>query len=57
VFVDSGSAFNGNPDWRTGVGAGVRWRSPVGPVRLDIGHGLDDPDSSFQLYLSVGADL
>ena len=57
VFVDSGSAFNSDPEWRTGVGAGVRWRSPVGPVRLDIGHGLDDPDSSFQIYLSVGADL
>ncbi|MCE7032399.1 outer membrane protein assembly factor [Lysobacter sp. GX 14042] len=57
VFVDSGSAFDSTPDWRTGVGAGVRWRSPVGPVRLDVAHGLDDPDSSFQLYLSVGADL
>ena len=57
VFVDGGSAFDSKPDWHTGVGAGVRWRSPVGPVRLDVAHGLDDPDSSFQLYLSVGADL
>lgn len=58
AFVDSGSAFDSTtPDWRTGVGVGVRWRSPVGPLRLDIGHGLDNPDSSFQIYLSVGADL
>jgi translocation and assembly module TamA len=57
VFVDSGSAFNDSPDWRTGVGVGVRWRSPVGPVRVDIARGLDDPDSSFQLYLSLGAEL
>ena len=57
AFVDTGSAFDSTPDWRTGVGAGVRWRSPVGPLRLDIGHGLNDPDSSFQIYLSVGADL
>src|SRR5690606_7615202 len=57
AFVDTGSAFDSTPDWRTGVGAGVRWRSPVGPLRLDIAHGLDDPDSSFQIYLSVGADL
>ncbi|QOW21949.1 autotransporter assembly complex protein TamA [Novilysobacter avium] len=57
AFVDSGSAFDSTPDWRTGVGAGVRWRSPVGPLRLDIAHGLDSPDSSFQIYLSVGADL
>lgn len=57
AFVDTGSAFDNTPEWRTGVGAGVRWQSPVGPLRLDIGHGLNDPDSSFQIYLSVGADL
>ena len=57
VFVDSGTAFDDRPDWRTGVGVGVRWRSPVGPVRLDIARGLDDPDESFQLYLGIGADL
>lgn len=57
VFVDGGSAFNSTPDWRSGVGVGVRWRSPVGPVRVDIARGLDDPDSPFQLYLSLGAEL
>ncbi len=57
AFVDTGSAFDTTPDWHTGVGAGVRWRSPVGPLRLDIGHGLNDADSAFQIYLSVGADL
>ena len=57
AFVDSGSAFDGRvPDWHTGVGVGVRWRSPVGPVRVDIGHGLDHPDSSFTLHLNIGAD-
>jgi translocation and assembly module TamA len=57
VFLDSGSAFNDEPAWRTGVGVGVRWRSPVGPVRIDIGHGLDDPESSFTLHFNIGADL
>ena len=58
VFVDSGSAFNGRvPDWHTGIGVGLRWRSPVGPVRVDVAHGLDHPDSAFTLYLSFGADL
>jgi translocation and assembly module TamA len=58
AFVDSGSAFDGRlPDWRTGVGVGARWRSPVGPVRIDIARGLDHPDSGFQLYLSIGAQL
>ncbi len=57
VFVDSGSAFNGTPEWRTGVGVGLRWKSPVGPLRLDVARGLNDPDSAFQLYLNIGADL
>ncbi|QWF16839.1 autotransporter assembly complex protein TamA [Lysobacter capsici] len=57
VFVDSGSAFDDSPDMRTGVGVGVRWRSPVGPLRVDIARGLDHPDSGFQLYINIGADL
>ncbi|RNF83916.1 autotransporter assembly complex protein TamA [Montanilutibacter psychrotolerans] len=57
AFVDSGSAFDDSPDLRTGVGIGLRWRSPVGPLRIDIARGLDDPDSGFQLYLNIGADL
>ena len=57
MFVDTGSAFNGMPEWRTGVGIGLRWKSPVGPLRVDIARGLNDPDSSFQLYLNIGADL
>lgn len=54
VFADSGSAFNDSPDWRTGVGVGLRWASPVGPLRLDIARGLDDPDSPFTLHLDIG---
>ena len=58
VFIDSGSAFDGaSPDMHTGVGIGLRWRSPVGPVRIDIARGLDDPDSPFTIGLNIGADL
>ena len=57
VFVDTGSAFDDQPDWRTGVGIGARWKSPVGPVRIDIARGLNQPDSPFQLYIGLGADL
>ena len=57
VFVDTGSAFDSKPDLHTGIGIGARWRSPVGPVRIDVAHGLNDPDSSFQIYLNIGADL
>lgn len=57
VFVDAGSAYNDSPDIHTGVGFGVRWRSPVGPVRIDVARGLKDPESPFQIYLGLGADL
>ena len=58
AFVDGGNAFDGQLDrWRKGVGLGLRWKSPVGPLRVDIGRGLDDPDSSFTLHVNLGADL
>lgn len=58
VFVDTGSAFEGrDADLHTGIGLGLRWRSPVGPVRIDIAHGLDAPDSPVTLHLNIGADL
>ncbi len=57
AFVDSGSAFDDRPDWHTGVGMGLRWKSPVGPVRVDIARGLNGPDSAFQIHLNIGADL
>ena len=60
VFVDTGDAFNGSgdkPELHTGVGVGARWKSPVGPIRVDIARGLDDPDSPFTLHLNIGADF
>jgi translocation and assembly module TamA len=58
VFVDAGDVFSsGRPGLSVGVGVGVRWASPVGPIRLDVAHGLDDPDSSFELHISAGPDL
>ncbi|HEY5849279.1 MAG TPA: autotransporter assembly complex family protein [Lysobacter sp.] len=55
-FVDAGDAFDDTPDIHTGVGFGARWKSPVGPVRFDIAHGLNDPDSDYEIYLNIGAD-
>ena len=58
AFIDTGSAFDSKrPDLHTGIGLGLRWRSPVGPVRLDIAHGLDSPDAPITLHLNIGADL
>jgi len=57
VFVDAGDAFDDNPEMHYGVGVGVRWRSPVGPVRVDIARGLTGPESGFTLHFNIGADL
>lgn len=58
VFLDAGSAFNDSRiDARRGAGVGLRWRSPVGQVALDIARGLDQPRESFQIHLSLGPEL
>jgi len=59
AFADSGDAFDGaSPDLKTGVGLGLRWRSPVGPVRLDLATGLDrPPGDAFRFSFSIGPDL
>jgi len=56
IFLDTGSAFDYDIILRSGVGLGMRWQSPLGPVRIDIAKGLDTPDSPFQLYLNIGAE-
>lgn len=57
VFVDAGDAFHRSPDMKLGAGFGVRWRSPIGMVRLDLAHPFDDPDKDFRIHLTIGADL
>ncbi|MDH3336965.1 MAG: autotransporter assembly complex protein TamA [Gammaproteobacteria bacterium] len=58
AFVDTGSAFDETDfEFSTGIGVGVRWYSPVGPIRLDIAHPLDNPDENFRIHISLGPDL
>ncbi len=58
AFVDTGNASdNADIDWKTGAGIGLRYRTPVGMVRVDFAHPFDDPDSSFAFHISFGPDL
>lgn len=59
AFVDSGAVANaiGDMDFKTGVGVGLRWESPVGMIRLDLAHPLDDPDTSVRIHFSIGPAL
>ncbi|MDH5330230.1 MAG: BamA/TamA family outer membrane protein [Aquincola sp.] len=54
AFVDAGRAAarwnDFKPAW--GAGLGLRWRSPVGPLRADVAYGEEVRD--WRLHLSVG---
>ncbi|HEX7415847.1 MAG TPA: BamA/TamA family outer membrane protein, partial [Smithellaceae bacterium] len=44
VFYDAGNTWNGGyyiDDLRQTVGLGIRWYSPIGPLRLEYGYVLD----------------
>lgn len=57
-FVDVGNAFDtGQFDPVVSVGAGARWRGPIGLVRLDIGVGVSEPDTPIRLHLIIGSEL
>ena len=58
TFIDQGNSFNSLelPSLKTGVGVGVRWVSPVGPIRLDLAHAMDD-DGGIRLHFSMGPEL
>lgn len=60
AFVDAGDAFTSTADFRlkTGVGLGVRWRSPVGMVRVDLGTPVRDRQRrGVELHIVIGPDL
>lgn len=54
VFVDAGGVANrpGDLKPRVGVGTGVRYNSPVGPLQMDVAYGVDA--KRLRLHLSVG---
>ncbi|MCC5793426.1 MAG: outer membrane protein assembly factor [Chromatiales bacterium] len=60
AFVDSGNAFDDFDRIRlkTGAGAGVRWISPIGPVRLDVGFPLSSSArDNWRIHVTLGPDL
>jgi len=59
TFVDAGNAFNGtNVQAKIGTGLGVRWRSPVGLIRVDVGTPINDAQRhGVELHLVIGPDL
>lgn len=59
LFVDGGNAINRFRDpLAVGAGFGVRWATPLGPFRLDVGNPIKK-QTKFQprIHLSFGIDL
>ena len=54
AFIDAGNAADRwselNP--ALGYGVGLRWRSPVGPLRVDLAYGQEV--HQFRVHLSIG---
>ena len=62
IFFDAGRAFDEDEDLsfdelRTTAGAGLRWLSPFGPIRLEWGYNIDQKfdESSSKIEFSMGS--
>ena len=61
IFFDYGNVFSKSFDYsldklKYAVGAGLRYKTIVGPIRLDLGYALNPNDElkRFQVFLSIG---
>jgi outer membrane protein insertion porin family len=59
VFYDTGNTWNGGyhlNDLRQTAGAGIRWYSPIGPLRLEYGYVLDrkENEAAGRFEFSIG---
>lgn len=57
AFFDAGNAFASLHDGvvEQGTGLGLRWRSPIGPIRLDVAYALHH--EHIQVHFTMGPDL
>lgn len=58
VFYDVGNALDDlSSPLAKGAGVGLRWRSPVGPIRLDVASALSREGRPWRIHISIGPDL
>jgi len=60
VFTDAGDAFSDRFRLNVSVGVGLRWRSPVGPVRVDVGFPIEHAQplqQTWRLHVLLGPDI
>lgn len=55
AFYDVGNAFNRwSASMKKGTGVGLRWKTLIGVVRLDVATALDEPDKPWRIHFSMG---
>ena len=59
VFYDIGNAFDNfdSLDFAQGAGLGIRYYTPVGPIRLDIARQLGVSDPGYRFHFTVGVQF
>jgi translocation and assembly module TamA len=59
VFSDFGNAYDKDfsNDTEYSVGLGVRWESPIGPLRIDVASGISDEGHPIRLHFFIGSPL
>ena len=58
VFFDIGNAIDDLDDnLERGTGFGLRWKSPVGPVRIDLASAISSDGEPWRLHINIGPDL
>jgi translocation and assembly module TamA len=59
LFTDFGNAFDPDyeQEWEQSVGLGLRYSTPIGPVRIDVAYALSKEPAGFRLHFSLGPDL
>jgi translocation and assembly module TamA len=58
VFADAGGADDDpSPPLSRGIGAGVRYRAPVGTLQLDLAHPLDGDESGVRPHIGIRVGL
>lgn len=58
IFYDAGNAINDMTEkLERGAGTGLRWNSPIGPVRIDLAYAVSQPDQPWRIHINIGPDL
>lgn len=58
TFFDAGDAsINSRLALKTAVGLGLRYRSAIGMIRIDLAHPFEDDSEDIRLHISIGPDL